>query len=90
MRDERAEKTKETLFVDQSRCKDLLLLHVATLCSFEITELFSFMNAKKSPSDFIKFLLFWSTLKTFDIKQGWPITEQKEIPSCTWSRANNE
>ena len=59
---------------------------VATLCSFKITELFSFMKAKifsfmkKSPSDFItKFLLFWSTLKTFDIKQGSPMTEEKEI-----------
>ena len=51
---------------------------VATLCSFKITELFSFMKAKKSPSDFIKFLLFWSTLKTFDIKQGSPMTEEKE------------
>ena len=78
MRDECAGKTKQTLFVDQSCCKDLLLF-VATLCSFKITELFSFMKAKKSPSDFIKFLLYWSTLKTFDIKQRSPMTEEKEI-----------
>ena len=84
MRDECAGKTK-TLFVDQSLCKDcsFILTIVATLCSFKITELLLFMKAKKSPSDFLKFLLFWSTLKTFDMKQGSPMTEEKEITICT-------
>ena len=69
-------------FLSISRIANIVTI-VATLCSFKITELLSFMKAKKSPSDFIKFLLFWSTLKTFDIKQGSPMTEEKQITICT-------
>ena len=64
------EKQKQTLFVDQSRTLQILAATKCTLCSFKITELFSFVKAKKNPSDFIKFLHVWSTLKTFDVKQG--------------------
>ena len=39
------------------------------LCVFSRL-LFSFVKAKKNPSGFIKFLHVWSTLKTFDVKQG--------------------
>ena len=46
---------------------------------FQDYRTFFIMKAKKSPSDFIKFLIFWSTLKTFDIKQRSPMTEEKEI-----------
>ena len=52
---------------------------VATLCSSMITELFSFMTAEKCPSDFITFLLFWSTLKTFDKKQASPMTDDLHV-----------
>ena len=47
-----------------------LQILAATLCFFKITELFSFVKAKENPSVFIKFLHIWSTLKTFDVKQG--------------------
>ena len=60
-------KTKR--FLSISRVAKIVTI-VATLCSFKITALFSFMKAKKSPSDLINFFLFWPTLKTFDIKQG--------------------
>ena len=49
-----------------------LQILAATLYSFKITDLFSFVKAKKNPMDFIKFLHVWSTLKTFDVKQGLP------------------
>ena len=88
MRDKCTGKTKQTLFVDQLVAKIVTI--VATLCSFKIMELFSFMKAKKSLRDFIKFLLFWSTLKTFEIKQGLPMTEEKKITMCTKSRASDE
>ena len=53
-------------FLSISRVAKIVTI-VATLCSFKITELFSFMKAKKSPSAFIKFLLYWSTLKTSNV-----------------------
>ena len=76
-------KNKTNAFCRSVALQRLLLYIVATLCSFKITELFLFMKAKKSPSDFIKFLLFWSALKTFEIKQGSRMTEGKEITICT-------
>ena len=75
-------KNKTKSFLSISRVTKIVTI-VATLCSFKITKLFSPMKAKKSPSDFIKLLLFWSTLKTFDIKQDSPMTEEKEITICT-------
>ena len=71
-----AQEKQNRRFLSISRVAKIVTI-VATLCSFKITELFSFMKAEKSPSDFIKFLLFWSTLKTLDIKQGSPMTEEK-------------
>ena len=56
----------------------LSISHVANIVA-KITELFSFVKAKKNPSDFIKFLHVWSTLKTFDVKQGlreWQMTRR--------------
>ena len=55
-------------FLSVSRVAEIVTT-VATLWSFKIKELLSFIKAKKSPSDFIKFLLYWSTLKTFDINK---------------------
>lgn len=60
-----AQEKQNKRFLSISRVAKFVTI-VAT-CSFKITELFSFMKAKKSSSDFIKFLLFWSALKTFEI-----------------------
>ena len=60
-------KNKTSAFCRSVALQRLVLCNVATFNSFKITELFLFMKAKKSPSDF---LLFWSALKTFEIKQG--------------------
>ena len=43
-------------FLSISRVAKIVTI-VATLCSSMITELFSFMTAKKSPSDYITFLV---------------------------------
>ena len=47
-----------------------LQILAATLYSFKIMDLFSFVKAKKNPMDFIKFLHISSTLKMFHVKQG--------------------
>ena len=53
-----AQEKQNKRFLSISRIAKIVTI-LATLCFFKITELFSFMKAKKSPSDFIKFLLFW-------------------------------
>ena len=82
MRDECAGKTKQTLFVDQSHCK--------VCCYFVFFQdygtFFIYEGEEK-----LSFCFFGQlSYQTFDIKQGSPMTEQKEITICTWSRASDD
>jgi len=52
-----AQEKQDKRFLSISRVAKIVTI-VAILCSFNITELYSFMKAKKSPIDFISFCFF--------------------------------
>lgn len=68
MRGECAGKPKQTRFVNESRCK--YCYYCCYFLFFQDYGTFFICEDEEEPKQFYKVFAFWSTLKTFDIKEG--------------------
>ena len=76
MQDECTRKTKQTLFVNHSGCKDCY--YCCYFVFFQDYGTFFICEGEEKPSDFI------------DIKQGFKMTDDKELMIRTWTWTSDE